>query len=373
MPYQSYKADTACSLSLAVYHKLPVFPQHSERKAAKMDRQKTRKPLTYGPDTAVPRGLSLENLYSICPYRIELHDSLPAATYTGPLLSLPSELLFAILEQLPIISLLKCRSTSQYARYVVDSMSSFRGVVCHARLALYKFLVLKPSKVITISDLFSKLRQKGCDSCGATTAYLWIPTASRICLVCLRSRASPCPQEELSCYFRLSEAEISALPDYTVPKTIYCYHRAGRQSHHLGHQSIRLFDTERVADLVLQRCGYSISKASMLAPITYDNLEYSAAIDGGNPRIGTMILGDDRWMMAVAVMPTMIEGKVETGRYCATCLYTECQDRMYTREEFKEHLKTCRARPRNNDCRDHRESMLRRIRHTLSVGEDDAK
>jgi hypothetical protein len=49
--------------------------------------------------------------------------------------------------------------------------------------------------------------------------------------------------------------------------------------------------------------------------------------------------------MATVVAPWISHGIAEMGVFCATCLYTEQHDQLYTRAEFVEHLKICRVQP----------------------------
>ncbi|PVH96479.1 hypothetical protein DM02DRAFT_659161 [Periconia macrospinosa] len=181
--------------------------------------------ITYGPEFEAPDILTLDSLYSLYPHKLRLQQTPPPKSNIGELNVLPNELLVAILEQLPIQSLLTFRNVSTHARFVVDTLPRFRAIMRHAPQIIYANLVLQPSTHVSLSALSGKLRQKECDLCPPgderLAPYIWIPTASRLCLQCLRTRGIPQTLEELQSSWQLDAADLAFIPSHRFPAAVF--------------------------------------------------------------------------------------------------------------------------------------------------------
>lgn len=322
-----------------------------------MDVQTLLGAVTYKPKMAVQPALSLEKLHSKCPYKVQLMDSPPSTILSGPLGRLPLELTFNILEQLPILSLLQFRNTCPYAKYLVDSMSSFRAVVQHALPVLYNILILNPSKDISLSDLVSILRRTKCDFCGATAQNVWVPTASRICLACMRSKTIFSTMDELVGLFGPSGLEISTLVRYPFAEASFGpYSSHGVRTHT---QRTTFANTMGLNPIPRLLFDYEIPEVWELV-LPSDRREVHG-------RLMSPIPGITKWWLALLAVPWMIGEKVERGYHCSTCLYTADQDRIYTSKEFEEHLETCRVRPFDPKSINRKKRWTRNGRHFLEV------
>ncbi|PVI03895.1 hypothetical protein DM02DRAFT_652130 [Periconia macrospinosa] len=341
--------------------------------------------LTCSTHSRTPDILRIEDLkYALFPNEFRFQHEPPQNGSLGLLRKLPTELLFDILEQLPIQSLLRFRKASLHARDIVDKMPKLHTLMKHAPQILYAIILLKPSTPIPLQDLSKKLKQMTCDICGDLAPYFWVPTASRTCLTCLHYRYTPRTQDELAMVYtnryesslkrdtssRISfrpslpsfrDAYFSSLPSYRYCQTTFRTNTlpGGEQINIRSTRSIRLYQTQSDADVrAIRQVGFPQppcppgenndwefpTRAVLRTVNEYPDWVKEMSVTGLHyaPRIPR------RYFAAIAA-PWVHDGTVETPVFCVTCSYSErFFERAFTREGFREHLvRDCRVGPFN--------------------------
>ncbi|KAJ8113776.1 hypothetical protein OPT61_g4177 [Boeremia exigua] len=98
--------------------------------------------------------------------------------------ALPIELQHHVLLQLDLASLLKFRQVNKLAMRVADSMAEFEKIMKHSstKNAIRMAVVLNCGYRFTVAQLFDKLCQAACDTCGSLAAYIDVFSCTRQCL-----------------------------------------------------------------------------------------------------------------------------------------------------------------------------------------------
>jgi hypothetical protein len=136
---------------------------------------------------------------------------MPVIHDLGHLGRLSIELVYEILENLPLSDLMSFRNINQSANGIVHGMTRFRIIVDHAPQALRGILAVQRPVTTTLLELFTKLGQRYCDRCGqmrSLARYLCLATNTRRCFNCPIGRFSD------SCAF-LREEEVLKRFDLT--------------------------------------------------------------------------------------------------------------------------------------------------------------
>ena len=108
----------------------------------------------------------------------------------GPLDTLPTELLYVILNSLDCQSLSRFARVCHRARTLVESLLSYQDVKKHATTAL---IALSQSKLITfhaVATIHAALISDKCVSCQRYGYFLFLPTCERCCYECLGKERS---------------------------------------------------------------------------------------------------------------------------------------------------------------------------------------
>ncbi|KAI0183826.1 hypothetical protein EV127DRAFT_376107 [Xylaria flabelliformis] len=117
--------------------------------------------------------------------------SRPSNATLGPDIGrLPMDILYTILENIDIRSLITFRQLNLEARHIVDSIphGKYRRVIEHAYILL-RALFLTQSELaakISLVDLDTALCTAACAICGEFSGFISIPTWKRCCFSCLQ-------------------------------------------------------------------------------------------------------------------------------------------------------------------------------------------
>ncbi|KAF2177310.1 hypothetical protein K469DRAFT_454536, partial [Zopfia rhizophila CBS 207.26] len=159
-------------------------------------------------------------LETLLPLNLGQISLMPETFELGHLGRLPMELLLSILEELPLISLIRFRNTNRLAHHTVDTMPKFQIIVEQAPQAIRGVLAVQTKVRVTLPSLLKKLRQRHCDCCGKLAQHLWLPTTSRLCFHCARFGPMPLEKEEIIQRYGLTDEDLMSIPSFRfVPAT----------------------------------------------------------------------------------------------------------------------------------------------------------
>jgi hypothetical protein len=298
--------------------------------------------LTYAHDDVTLRTLNNNDLKVLLPLDLTTNESTPNTCNMGLFGSLPSELILAVLDQLSLLSLIRFRNTSQHARYFVDTIPMFQTIVQHAPQAIRGILAVQTKVEIRLPQLYRKLRQRNCDTCGDLAQRLWLPTVSRLCYECAHVRAVPLEEKELMDRYGLKCSDLPSIPSfYFLPTTL-----ANDKNSYIVQERHTLYDTHVAAQLAFERTGKAIQAPGHL--IEHRRLDTLIRRQQCEP----VKLDPELLPRAVRRTVAMVDApwltshnNAERGFLCTLCLYSSEQYRIYTLSDFEEHIKCCRVRP----------------------------
>ncbi len=157
-------------------------------------------------------------------FQSELKDvrSLPAAD-AGDLDTLPVELLYEVMSQLDLRTLVDLRCVNRRATELVDSHTQFKVIIRHAHNALRGILAIETGRLITCGTFYEKLCTYGCEQCGDFGGYLYLFSCKRVCFLCFsRERLYlPLTQRHATRKFGLEPKIVEKLPCMKVVGGIY--------------------------------------------------------------------------------------------------------------------------------------------------------
>ncbi|KAK0993903.1 hypothetical protein LTS01_007320 [Friedmanniomyces endolithicus] len=107
-----------------------------------------------------------------------------ASPSLGTLAALPLELLQRISEFLDFRSISRLRRTCLKGRDTVDTVLAYRRTVTHASKALDALGKIGMMRCHSVGALYATLVSRECAACGASGAYLSLPTCKRFCYDC---------------------------------------------------------------------------------------------------------------------------------------------------------------------------------------------
>ncbi|KAK1074508.1 hypothetical protein LTR74_001104 [Friedmanniomyces endolithicus] len=108
-----------------------------------------------------------------------------ASASLGTLAALPPELLQHISEVLDFRAISRLRRTCLKGRETVDTVLAYRRTVTHASKALDALGKIGMMRCHSVGALYATLVSRECASCGASGAYLSLPTCERFCYDCV--------------------------------------------------------------------------------------------------------------------------------------------------------------------------------------------
>ncbi len=302
------------------------------------------KALTYTfEDPFAPRDALTERILAhLYPMELQPSQSQPHTSDFGHLHRLPTELLFEILGQLSMPALVSVRNSNRYARYIVDSIPAFRSILRFAPHTIRGLLAIDTSVHIDLSLLYRKLRQRNCDHCEIPSQHLWLPTAARLCHLCIHRIPMPLLEDEVLSRFNLHKNDLALLPSFRfIPSTFANADGKIR----VGRRHV-LYDAAAAAEIAFERSGKRIRSYGLYQ----EQEEARRKLVRLEDARGVIVEFDFpprqlRWAMANALVPWVSLVDAEYGAWCSTCMYTKMQDVPYGKVEFLEHLKVCRVQP----------------------------
>lgn len=133
----------------------------------------------------------------------------------GVLEILPNETLNEIMENLDLESLTKFREVSQTARYTVDNLYKYKGIMYHAPQILRATFALGLAHRVTLEQIDAALASKVCKDCGEFGAYLHVPTTERVCYKCFTTNEirQPLLYNHVRVKFQIRRKELLEVPD----------------------------------------------------------------------------------------------------------------------------------------------------------------
>ncbi|KAH6622597.1 hypothetical protein F5144DRAFT_655950 [Chaetomium tenue] len=144
-------------------------------------------------------------------------------TGLGALGRLPLELLQKVLLHLDLRSLLIFRQANLGSRQVVDSLYQYQRVVSHGLNLLCALFRTRLAIDISLLDFYDALCTKACTFCGQFGGFVFLPTWSRCCFICIQNASgtqmlTPAGIRE---EFPLTEAEVAQLRPFKTLPGIY--------------------------------------------------------------------------------------------------------------------------------------------------------
>lgn len=169
-------------------------------------------------------------------------------TGLGILDLLPHELQDIIITQIDLQSLFKFRQTSRSARKAVDAVRQYRIATAHGLKCVRALLHTGFAHCVTLLDFYKTLCSQRCESCHRFGEFIFFPTWTRVCLVCMSTkrqfmivtRSDVMDQVE---GFGITEIERDDLPFFTAPAGEYGMSQGLRSNAFLSEG--RLLDSPR--------------------------------------------------------------------------------------------------------------------------------
>lgn len=138
----------------------------------------------------------------------------PPISNIGALAVLPLELVWEVVSELDIQTLMEFRRVNRRARELVDSLPEFKAIITHARNALHGILSIDTGRWITCRTLYEKLCRRDCEQCGDIGGYLYLLTCKRVCYPCFTNKTAflPLRPTYASRFFALPREVFKTLP-----------------------------------------------------------------------------------------------------------------------------------------------------------------
>ena len=333
--------------------------------------------LTYTHDDLRKDWFYLDRLLDRMAPLFSINDPTPHLGDLGALTVLPTELLLEILENIPIIDLMRFGRCSRYSNYFVTTIPPLRTALRMAPNTVKGIIALQSSAPITAKKLCRKLYQRECDGCGRLAQCLYIPTCLRACFVCVhplnRKRIyfyNPKTKDEsITLQFKWRENQFVAWHSFRPLLGTFTNgtNKLKIEERHTMYDcpSARLVEKvgtifwEHRLDNNFLASFYHIAAACFAREVVpaarsvtemWRRIKWMTTPDPskGAVTISRDPLHDDlRLHMAVVTVPLLdsTTSTAEQGVFCSICLGTRNQFRLYTKDGFLEHLRECRVGP----------------------------
>ncbi|KAF5578284.1 hypothetical protein FPCIR_11631 [Fusarium pseudocircinatum] len=119
------------------------------------------------------------------PFLLSSPDSVSSSSL-GILSRLPEELTLMILQELDILSYLRFRRVNNRARSITTASREYKTVVKHGLQGLKPLLKAELGHVFTIAHFYRALVSNKCELCGKFATFLYLITCQRCCFTCLQ-------------------------------------------------------------------------------------------------------------------------------------------------------------------------------------------
>ncbi|KAF4446741.1 hypothetical protein F53441_9675 [Fusarium austroafricanum] len=106
----------------------------------------------------------------------------------GALAVLPENILSQVVMELDFKSLRLFRNTSRSTHEAVTSVPGYKQVMRHSLRAVFSLYRLNLDHVVTLGKVHRALTKATCDLCDDFAGFLFLPTATRCCYNCLRTK-----------------------------------------------------------------------------------------------------------------------------------------------------------------------------------------
>lgn len=257
----------------------------------------------------------------------------------GRLQVLPTELLLKIFLDLDIESLFKLLHVNGRSREVVTGIFEWRAISKHALDALLALFRTGMAKYTTLPQLYRPLTEKWCVTCGEYGGFLFIPTMMRCCLKCIYDDVQ-FPVMTLNSVAKRNKISLKALRRACpLLKTIpgwYGRYELGfmqRLTYVSFQHALEALETFKGPDApeVEKFIAYGISNVEQQP---YDKCKASTIIPTFDPTTETAYWG-------LSCKACCAEGLGKLGRVRHTDELPAALEKIYSREEFLEHFKSC--------------------------------
>ena len=297
------------------------------------------------------------------PLNLDLITLIPQAFDQGLLSRLPAEVLYIILEELPLRSLFRFRNTNRLAHYLVDNMPKFRIVVEQAPHSIRGILAFQTKVSITLREFFMKLRQRHCDYCGEAAEHLWLPTILRLCPRCAHLFPTPMTKKELRIIHEcLTEDDFDSIPSlrffpYTVDPSIPDHDSDSFETF----PELTLYDTQIATEKFYQKNPKffkskwlmpSIMESDKTSPLVFINWTGQKSPDP-SPGWSGSFRKSCRLNMALIIAPWVSSEGAELEVVCSRCRNARRQGCLSMPDDCRQHGAWC------SHCRfDHGEVLI---------------
>jgi hypothetical protein len=287
----------------------------------------------------------------------------------GSLSRLPTEIILAILETLPVPDLVRFRRCNQAAKYCIESSTLLHSALRFVPNVVKAIMAIQPSVSITAPQLRSKLSQRSCDACGQLAQYLYVPTYSRACLHCIHPYGGstfymPFAEWEMVKRCELDPLEMAVVPSF---RFLPCVFTHGVNKFRIQRSHV-LYDAVCAENKRLERYETAFAHMDDETMTQWEKLvDRDSALHEQDPRRDEVTLLENpspealKLHMCVVFAPWIdtTSQEPEEGVFCTTCMYTYEQDRLYTKASFLEHLPNhCRVAPSDYAARRRRRGNL---------------
>lgn len=106
----------------------------------------------------------------------------------GTLSVLPPELLFNVLLNLDLVSLMDFRLVNRHAADLVHSHPQYGVITTHGRGAPHAIHLIGSGRFITLEDMYGALTAKKCARCDSFGGYIYLLTSVRLCCACFTTK-----------------------------------------------------------------------------------------------------------------------------------------------------------------------------------------
>ncbi|KAI5865425.1 hypothetical protein GGS23DRAFT_426333 [Durotheca rogersii] len=300
----------------------------------------------------------------------------------GRIDTLPPELLLFILNLLDFQSLSRLSRASFRAKAIVEALPAYQELLEHAPDVLVALGRTRILRYHSAALLRQTLRTNRCESCFDFGAFLFLPTCERVCFQCLHENhalrvttlnlAKKC--------FHLTNSHLKKIPVlHSIPGTYSVMFHVSRR------KVYRLVSVKQVKQLAIEVHGSAENVARLLPPTPPQGMSrrdfwifkwfHMAPLDPPACDLSrkpgrSNLVEDDFGGMASIRMPSLSGTSADRGRICKGChlidrLHSQgslptavlenlvpqgigpsrpllaLMNRLYSREGFLEHIKTC--------------------------------
>jgi hypothetical protein len=270
---------------------------------------------------------------------------------------LPLEVLYMILPQLDIQSLLSLQRTNRQVYDAVHELPQLKAIIQHSPDVLRGILSTETAPFIQCQQLFDKLTSSSCESCSHFGGYLYLLTCTRVCFSCFTQlpRYRPILRLHARRQFRLSTNDVRRLPQLNSLPGDYTITQASCQKRIV----LVDFDTARQAGISIEASASDVEPHVTLPATqrtTRSHGRVAQRIGEGVVRCpgpsSNIELRDDfqynaKRFMAIVEIPYLDirNGRAYWGFCCYAC-HGEFGDLRHSRRQFlaagfRDHLRQC--------------------------------